>query len=141
MMHLRKPSCRGAHYGTDQSAAAHGPHEFFPHQQSEAIPCPGWTAQEDAAGKITDLLLGLPEHDLEPGGASLQCGWRVSMAISRLLTPDYPGEDDAGIGHQITQLFGIPITVVAGDGRWWRLNAGRRIGGGDVIAEGVMVDD
>jgi hypothetical protein len=139
-MHLRKASCRGGHYGTDQSAAAHGPHEFFPHQWAEAIPCPGWTAQEDAAGKITDLLLALPEHDLEPAGASLQCGWRVSMAISRLLTPDYPGEDDAGIGHQITQLFGVPIAIVAGDERWWRLNAGRRIGGGDVIAEGVMAD-
>ncbi len=139
-MHLRSPSCRGAHYGTDQSAAPHGQHEFFPHPQAEAIPCPGWTAQEDAARKLTDLMRDRAEHDLEPDGASLQCGWQVSLAISRLLTPYYPGEDDAGIGHQITRLFGMPIAIVAGDGHWWRLNAGNRIGGGGVIAEGVMAD-
>jgi hypothetical protein len=135
-MHLRKPSCRGAHYGTDQSAAAHGPHEFFPHSWAEAVPCPGWTAREDAARKITDLLRGMREHDLEPDSASLQCGWRVSQAISDLLTPDYPAEDDAGIGHQVTRLYGVPIAIVAGDGRWWRLNAAA----GGVIAEGVMAD-
>jgi hypothetical protein len=140
-MHLRKPSCRGAHYGTDRPGTPHGPHEFFPHQRAEAAPCQGWTAQEDAALKITDLLVSLREHDLEPDSASLQCGWRVSLAITGLLTPDYPGEDDAGIGHQITRLFGVPITIVPGDERWWRLNAGCRIGGGDVIAEGVMAGD
>ncbi len=58
-MHLRSPSCRGAHYGTDQSAAPHGQHEFFPHPQAEAIPCPGWTAQEDAARLLDDTDAGL----------------------------------------------------------------------------------
>jgi len=137
-MRLRSPACRGAVYSTDKSPGAHGPHEFFPHTWAEAVPCPGWSEEEADALKITVLMRNRAEHDLEPDGTSLQCGWQVSLAISRLLTPDYPGEDDAGIGHQITQLFGVPIAIVAGDGRWWRLNAGRRVGGGDVIAEGVM---
>jgi len=139
-MHLRSASCRGAAYTTDQSAVAHGPHEYFPHTMAEAIPCPGWTAEEAEARKITDLLRDRAEYDREPGSASLQCGRQVSLAISRLLTPDHPGEDDADIGHQVTRLFGVPVAIVAGDGRWWRLNAGRLIGGGDVIAEGVMAD-
>ena len=137
-MHLRNAACKGAHYHTDWSDTPHGPHEFFPHEWGTATPCHGWTVWEFEARAITDLLMNLADHDFERGGASLHCGWRVSQAIDDLLTPDYPGEDAAGIGHQIARLYGVPIIPVPGDGGRWRLNAGLRLDGDGVIAEGVI---
>ena len=59
-MHLRSPACRGAWRGTDESAAAHGPHEFYPHFWPTAADCPGWTEDEANAKALADRLRGCP---------------------------------------------------------------------------------
>src|ERR1700722_13063647 len=113
-MHLRSPACRGAWRGTDESAAAHGPHEFYPHFWPTAADCPGWTEDEAYAKALADRLRGCP------GGTRLEAHPAVLTAVSRLLEPDYPGESDH-VEHQLTQLFGVPLGAAPLKPGKWRL--------------------
>ena len=118
-MHLRSSACRGAWRGTDESAAAHRPHEFYPHFWPTAADCPGWTEDEANAKALADRLRGLP------GGTRLEAHPAVLTAVSRLLEPDYPGESD-----QAEQLFGVPLVAASLEPGEWRL----------VTADGTVLD-
>lgn len=122
-MHLRSPACRGAWRGTDESAAAHGPHEFYPHFWPTAADCPGWTEDEAKAKALADRLRGCP------GGTRLEAHPAVLTAVSRLLEPDYPDEGDQ-VEHQPTQLFGVPLVAAPLEPGEWRL----------VAADGTVLD-
>jgi len=128
-MHLRKATCRGAAYGTDYSAAAHGAHEFFPSRWAEAVTCYGWTEAEAAAEAVVEQVRTAPD------GATLEAHPGVLAGISQLLTPDFPGEDDAGIGHQVTRLFGVELTAAPVERGQWRITADDGL-----IAEGTVRD-
>ena len=126
-MHLRNPSCRGAHYGTDQSADAHGPHEFFPHAWAEAIPCPGWSEAEAAAMAVVKAILAYAGERPQADETRLEAHPGVLAGISRLLVPDFAdfADEGAGIGHEITQLFGVPLVAAPlGPGEWRLAAAG-----------------
>ena len=116
-MHLRKPSCCGAHYGTDQSAAAHGPHEFFPHKWAEAIRCPGWSEEEAGASAVIEEVFKAPR------GSRLEAHPAVIGNITRLLQPDFADLSDLATAGKlpgiITQLFGVPLVAAPlGPGEW-----------------------
>lgn len=151
-MHLRKAACRGAAYGTDYSAAAHSAHEFFPHTWAEAVTCYGWTETEAGAEAVVEQVRAAPD------GATLEAHPGILAGISQLLVPDFPCEDDAGIGHQVTRLFGVTLTPAPLQPGEWRLlgdNGGliacmvaaRHVSGplspgpGALSAEGTMRDD
>jgi hypothetical protein len=114
-MHLRKAMCRSAAYGTDYSAAAHSAHEFFPHTWAEAVTCYGWTEAEAEAAAVVEQVRAAPD------GATLEAHPGILAGISQLLTPDFPGEDDASIGHQVTRLFGVTLTSAPLQPGEWRL--------------------
>src|ERR1017187_2332405 len=91
MSELRRPACRNARYGTDQSAAPHGPHEFFPHSQADAIPCPGWTAEEAGAVAMLDALdeaLKPFAYDRLPDSTRLAVHPLMLHALTRVMVPD-----------------------------------------------------
>jgi hypothetical protein len=124
-MHLRKASCRGGHYGTDQSAAAHGPHEFFPHSWAEAIRCPGWSEEEAAASAVVEQIAQYAHEHPRADETRLEAHPAVLAGISRLLVPIDADTglatvtDDAGIEHQLTRLFGVPLAAAPlGPGEW-----------------------
>ena len=124
-MHLRSSACRGAWRGTDESAAAHGPHEFYPHFWPTAAHCPGWTEDEANARALADRLRGCP------GGTRLEAHPGVLAAVSRLLEPDYPGEGEGeSAGHQIRHLFGVLLVAAPLEPGEWRL----------VAADGTVLD-
>lgn len=125
-MHLRKAACLGAAYGTDYSAAAHSAHEFFPHTWMATTPCYGWTEAEAEAAAVVEEIRTAPD------GARLEAHPGIIAGISQLLTPDYPGEDDAGIGHQVTRLFGVALTTAPLERGQWRITAA-----GGLVAEGT----
>lgn len=133
-MHLRNPDCRGGHYGTDQSAAAHGPHEFFPHSWAEAIRCTGWSEEEAGASAVVKAIQQQVTTDPVPDGTiRLEAHPAVITGISRLLEPDLAdlADEDIGIGHQITRLFGVPLVAAPlGQGEW-------RLVSGDAAAKGA----
>lgn len=151
-MHLRKAMCRGAAYGTDYSATAHSAHEFFPFRWAEAVTCYGWTEAEAGAEAVVEQVRAAPD------GATLEAHPGILAGISQLLTPDFPGEDDAGIGHQVTRLFGVRLVPAPLQPGEWRLlndNGGmvacvavaRHVSGplmpgsGTLTAEGTVHDD
>ena len=111
-MHLRTPACKGAWHSTDQSAAAHGPHEFFPDKWIGASVCPGWTEEEASATAVVEKIRQAP------AGYRLEGHPAVIVGIQRLLVPDFPGEG-ARIEHQLTQLYGVPLEATRlGPGEW-----------------------
>lgn len=128
-MHLRKADCRGAAYGTDYSAAAHSAHGFFPHQWAEALACGGWTEAEANAAMVVEQVRQAPDK------ATLEAHPAVIAGISQLLTPDFPGEDDAGIGHQVTRLFGVALKAAPLERGQWRITADDGL-----VAEGTVRD-
>lgn len=129
-MHLRKATCRGAVYETDYSAAAHGAHEFFPHAWAGAVTCYGWTEAEAEAAAVVEQVRSAPD------GAVLEAHPAVLAGISQLLAPDFPGEDDARIGHQVTRLFGVKLTPAPLERGQWRITADE-----GQAAEGTVRDD
>jgi hypothetical protein len=129
-MHLRKAMCRGAAYGTDYSAAAHSAHEFFPFHWAEAVTCYGWTEAEAEATAVVEQVRTAPD------GARLEAHPGILAGISQLLTPDFPGEDDAGIGHQVTRLFGVALTLAPLERGQWRI-----VADDGQVAEGTVRDD
>jgi hypothetical protein len=124
-VHLRSASCKGAFYGTDQSAEAHDAHEFFPHRWSPAVSCTGWTEAEACAAKAVDAIRAHAAEHREPDGVVLEAHPGVVAEISQLLTPDYPGEDDERIGHRVTELFGVRLVPGPLAPAGWRLTADR----------------
>jgi hypothetical protein len=131
MSEVRRAACRNARYGTDQSAAPHGPHEFFPHSQAEAIPCHGWTAEEAGAVAMMDALdeaLKPFAYDGVPPGVRLACNPLMLNALTRVLVPSY-AEFIAGKG--LLPKLPVPVTVEAGlPYGAWRL----------ILAEGAICD-
>jgi hypothetical protein len=130
MSEVRRPACRNARYGTDQSAAPHGRHEFFPHSQAEAIPCPGWTASEAGAVAMLDALdqaLKPFAYDGVPPGTRLACHPAVPHALTQVLIPSYAefaaGDDALKLPVPVTVEAGLPYGA-------WRL----------VLAEGAIGD-
>ena len=97
-MHLRSPSCRGARYGTDQSAAAHGPHEFFPHEWAPATPCPGWSAEEASAAAVVEQVWQYAHEHPAPDGTRLEGHPALIAGIGRLLEPDFAVRIDPDTG-------------------------------------------
>lgn len=132
-MHLRNAACRGAVYGTDQSAAAHDPHEFFPYPMLAAARCYGWTEDEAAA---TDLVERLRKYALEhpfEDGARLEASASVLAQLNRLVEPDAVDmHRAAGLPPLLDTLFGVPLVMVAASVEWglrpgeWRLVAADR---------------
>jgi hypothetical protein len=133
-MELRKALCRGAKYGTDESAGPHGPHQFFPHAWAEAIDCPGWTAREHDAASLAELMLrtdpGLPE-------LALQCHPVVEYALMQVIIPGYQefiDELSSPMSMPLQKFGGIPVMrTVAAERGAWTLASGMR-----TIAEGVL---
>lgn len=123
-MHLRTPSCRGARFGTDRSPAAHAPHEFFPHQWAEAVPCSGWSEDEARASAVVEEIRRYGTAHREPDGARMEGHPAVIAGISLLLVPDYYPGEGAGIGHEITRLFGVALVAAPLGPGEWRLVSG-----------------
>jgi len=128
-MHLRNPSCRGAHYGTDQSAAAHGPHEFFPHAWAEAIRCPGWSEEEAGASAVVAAVERYAHEHPAPDGTRLEGHPAVITGLTRLLQPDFADISDLATADKmpgiITHLLGIPVmSAPLGPGEWRLVTAG-----------------
>jgi len=123
-MHLREPACKGAYYGTDRSEGAHSPHEFFPHQWAPATPCTGWSEEEaNATAAVEQMWAYAAEHPV-PDETRLEGHPAVIAGISRLLVPDF-ADEGAGIGHQLTRLFGVPLVAAPlGPGEWRLVTAG-----------------
>ena len=120
-MHLRSAACKGATYATDQSAEAHDAHEFFPHRLSSAVSCAGWSEAEVRAAKAVDAIRAYAAEHREPDDVVLEAHPQVLAEISQLLTPDYPGEDDARTGHRITRLLGVRLVPGPLEPAGWRL--------------------
>jgi hypothetical protein len=129
MSEVRRAACRNARYGTDQSAAPHGPHEFFPHSQAEAIQCRGWDAEEAGAVAMLDALdqaLKPFAYEAVPPGMRLACHPLVLHAMHRVIVPSH-AEFAAGY---VTKLP-VPVTVEAAlPYGAWRL----------ILAEGAIGD-
>jgi hypothetical protein len=128
-MHLRTPSCRGARYGTDQSAAAHGPHEFFPHSWAEAIPCPGWSAKQASATAVVEQVRQYAHEHPAPDETRLEGHPALIAGIGRLLEPDFADVSDLATADKIpgviTRLFGIPLVAAPlGPGEWRLVTGG-----------------
>lgn len=120
-MHLRNADCRGGRYGTDQSATAHDPHEFFPDKWGEAVRCQGWTqAEANATAALKQIRAYAAEHRA-PDEARLEAHPGVLASISQLLVPDRPGEDAAILGHQLEVYLGVPLTPAPLEPGQWRL--------------------
>jgi hypothetical protein len=130
MSEVRRAACRNARYGTDQSAAPHGPHEFFPHSQAEAIQCRGWDAEEAGAVAMLDALdeaLKPFAYDRLPDSTRLAVHPLMLHALTRVMVPSYA---EFAAGNDPVKLP-VPVTVDAGlPYGAWRL----------ILAEGVIGD-
>lgn len=137
----RNPACRGAAYGTDQSAAAHGPHGFFPWRMSDgAIPCPGWTEREAGATVLADRLDQVARDHWwplsMPPGIRLECHPLVPHALQQIFIPSYNEfVSSLSTGEDLVKPQ-MPIVVTPGMERGqWRITADDGL-----IAEGVVSD-
>jgi hypothetical protein len=120
MAEIRHALCRGAAYGTDESAAPHGAHEFFPHAWGEATRCPGWNqADHDAASLIGRLFATDPDLP----GLVLRCHPVVEYAMMKVIIPGYREFIDELSSPQsmpLQKIAGIRVmrTVSAERGAW-----------------------
>jgi len=116
-MELRSAACRGATYGTDQSAIAHGPHGFFPHKWAEPGQCPGWTEAESDAENLVRRLL---QADRTMPGLALRWHPAAECSVQRVIIPGY-AEFVSGLpSFPLQEIAGIPVTrdAAAEPGAW-----------------------
>jgi hypothetical protein len=128
-MHIRTPACKGAWYDTDESAAAHGPHEFFPDPLLGASRCPGWS---DGDARATDLEARLRSH---VEGRAMVAGVRLEVSPAVLaeltwLTEPSLSECPVMPAAPVDRLYGVPIVATRMEAGTWRLLA----------ADGTLID-
>jgi len=129
-MHLRSPSCRGASYRTDRSAAPHEAHVFFPHAWAEAVPCPGWSGYDARMSAIVEQVRQYGVTYRGPGEARLEAHPAVIAGIMRLLEPDFADMADFAPGAQVERLFGVLLAEAPLGRGQWRLVPGEVTAGG-----------
>ena len=140
-MERRNPACRGAAYGTDQSATVHGPHDFFPWMMSDGtVPCPGWTRRDASATELAERLDQVARDHWPPlsmpPGIRLECDHLVVHALQQLFLPSYDEfVSSLSTGEDVMKPQ-MPVVVTPGMGRGqWRITADDGL-----IAEGVVGD-
>jgi hypothetical protein len=89
-MEIRRAACRRAVCGTDESGAAHGPHQYVSRSYAGHLDCPGWTPEESVAmlDELDGVLRPWAYGELPPG-AVLACHPAIYSAVTRVAVPTY----------------------------------------------------
>jgi hypothetical protein len=83
------------------------------------VNCPGWSADDAAASAV---VAALREHRHQDG-VWLECGWRVTGCLLRLMDMDLADSLEAGAtAVRVDQIFGVEVRLTeGGDSAAWRL--------------------
>jgi hypothetical protein len=83
-----------------------------------AVDCPGWGEDDAAASRVVAALRARAGTE----GAWLECGWRVSAVLLRLMEPDLSDDlTTGGLNDRLDRLFGVEVRIADGDPATWEL--------------------
>jgi hypothetical protein len=125
---FRTPRCAGTALtysdARDTAWVAHPPHTFNEYEWGSSatgfpVDCPGWSEDDAAASQVVAALAAHADAE----GAWLECGWRVTVVLMRLMEPDLADMlDTGGLNDRIDRLYGVEVRIAEdGDSSAWLL--------------------
>lgn len=127
-MRFRTPRCAGTVFtwsdARDTAWAAHPAHTFTEYEWGSSatgftVDCRGWSEDDAAASQVVAALAAHAAAE----GAWLECGWRVTVVLLRLMEPDRADMlDTGGLNDRIDRIYGVEVRIAeGGDSSAWLL--------------------